>query len=457
MSYQLLQNIDKNKVFIVNRSEIEGRLDPKMMLFNRKVKNSIYNKFRLRDILIEKPQYGASEPGVTRDDPKSPRYIRITDIDEYGLISHEDLGVTANLTDEKYVLHENDILIARSGATVGKSYIHKKSPYTCFFAGYLIRFVINPQKALPDFIFAYTQTKTYKEWVNAIQRPSGQPNINAEEYKSLEIPLPDMDQQQVIVDIIKSAYFQKNQKESEAQQLLESIDTYLLNELGILIPENATKINSRIFYTKRRELEDRLDPIFNKNYSIIKNISSCYPWKTLNDIVLNNGQYGANESAIDYTEGNVRYIRITDIDEWGNLKQEDKKSASCINSAFMLRYNDILFARSGSVGRCYIHKDLSEPSIYAGYLIRFDIDTNKIDPDYLFYYCNSKLYKFWVSTIQRPAVQANINAKEYRSLRIPLPKQISAIRQKAKALQEEGKAILERAKKEVEQMILGEA
>ena len=247
---------------------------------------------------------------------------------------------------------------------------------------------------------------------------------------------------------------------------MHGVDKYLLNELGIIMPEIETGIINRLFYVQRSDLEDRLDPIFNKDYSYFKHLTSRYQWITLNDVVLNNGQYGANESAIDYTEGNVRYIRITDIDEWGNLKQEDKKSASCINSAFMLRYNDILFARSGSVGRCYIHKDLSEPSIFAGYLIRFDIDTNIIDPDYLFYYCNSKIYKFWVNTIQRPAVQANINAKEYRSLRIPLPplskqqeiaKQITAIRQKAKALQEEGKAILERAKKEVEQMIMGEA
>jgi restriction endonuclease S subunit len=212
MDYQVPKQIDKDKIFIVMRSELQGRTDPKMILYNRKVKNSTYNKIRLKDILIGKPQYGASESGQNRNDPTSPRYIRITDIDEYGLISHEDLGVTANLTDEKYVLHENDILIARSGATVGKSYIHKKSPYICFFAGYLIRFVINTQKALPDYVFAYTQTETYKEWVNAIQRPSGQPNINAEEYKSLEIPLPPLDTQYEIVSIIQTAYSDKKNK-----------------------------------------------------------------------------------------------------------------------------------------------------------------------------------------------------------------------------------------------------
>ena len=74
------------------------------------------------------------------------------------------------------------------------------------------------------------------------------------------------------------------------------------------------------------------------------------------------------------------------------------------------------------------------------------------------------IYKYWIETIQRPAVQANINAEEYRALPIPLPplckqneiaEHITTIRLKAKALQEEGKTILENVKKEVEQLIIG--
>ena len=107
---------------------------------------------------------------------------------------------------------------------------------------------------------------------------------------------------------------------------------------------------------------------------------------------------------------------------------------------------------------------MTAPAIFAGYLIRFVLNTNRINADYLFYYCNSKLYKYWVNTIQRPAVQANINAQEFRSMPIPLPplaKQqeiadhISNLRQRAKGLQAEGNQILENAKKEVEQMIIG--
>ena len=462
--YQVPQHIDKNKIFIVQRSEIEGRLDPKMALYNRKAQSSLYPKVRLKDLIVCKPQYGAGEPGIERKNVSDARYIRITDIDENGLISQDDLGATANYIEDKYILNENDILIARSGNTVGKAYIHKSAPYDCFFAGYLIRFIIDKQKALPEYIFTFTQLKTYKDWVKAVQRPSGQPNINSEEYQSLEIPLPDIDKQQEIVDIINSAYLQKRQKESEAQLLLDSIDAYILNELGITIPEIKTDLKNRIFKVNRSDLEDRLDPKFNKNYSFIKSLKGIYTWVTLRDVTFNNGQYGANESAVEYKKGDIRYIRITDIDEYGNLKQTDKKTASNIENDYLLKPNDILFARSGSVGRCYIHKFLEEQAIFAGYLIRYFLNENIIDADYLFYYCNSDIYKYWVDTIQRPAVQANINAQEYRSMPIPLPpivkqkeiaNHIYAMRQQAKQLQEEGESILENAKKEVEQMILG--
>ena len=462
--YQVPQHIDKNKIFIVQRSEIEGRLDPKMALYNRKVQSSLYPKVRLKDLIVCKPQYGAGEPGIERKNVSDARYIRITDIDENGLISQDDLGATADFIEDKYIIHDNDILIARSGNTVGKAYIHKPTPYDCFFAGYLIRFIIDKQKALPEYVFTFTQLNTYKDWVKAVQRPSGQPNINSEEYQSLEIPLPDIDKQQEIVDIINSAYLQKRQKESEAQQLLDSIDAYILNELGITIPEIKTDLKNRIFKVNRSDLEDRLDPKFNKNYSFIKSLKGIYTWVTLRDVTFNNGQYGANESAVEYKKGDIRYIRITDIDEYGNLKQTDKKTASNIENDYLLKPNDILFARSGSVGRCYIHKFLEEQAIFAGYLIRYFLNENIIDADYLFYYCNSNIYKYWVDTIQRPAVQANINAQEYRSMPIPLPpivkqkeiaNHIYAMRQQAKQLQEEGESILENAKKEVEQMILG--
>ena len=140
------------------------------------------------------------------------------------------------------------------------------------------------------------------------------------------------------------------------------------------------------------------------------------------------------------------------------------KTANNILEQYTLNYNDILFARSGSVGRCYIHKNIDKEAIFAGYLIRFILDETKVNLNYFFYYCHSSIYKYWVSAIERPAVQSNINSEEYKSLKIPLPplkkqneiaKHIQNIRDKVKQLKKESVQDLENAKIEVEKMILG--
>ena len=465
MSYQVPQHIDKNKIFIVKRSEIEGRLDPKMALYNQESHNTQYHKIQLKKLLLKAPQYGAGESGVTRKSYQEPRYIRITDIDSNGIVNSKELGATANNIEDKYILNDGDILFARSGATVGKTYLHKTKPYMCFYAGYLIRFVVNTSLILPEYLFAYTQLPIYKKWIAAIQRPSAQPNINAEEYQSLEIPLPNLDIQHYICNIIKNGYLTKQKKEAEAQKLLDSIDGYILNELGITMPKSDLNLKERIFFCNFKQATGgRLDPKFNNQWQKLKSLQCNYPKVTLADVVFNSGQYGANETAIDYKEGDTRYIRITDVDDLGCLKENNKVTCKNIEQNYMLHKNDLLFARSGSVGKCYIHKRISEPAIFAGYLIRFIINAAIINPNYLFYYCNCSLYKYWVDTIQRPAVQANINSEEFRQIIIPLPpmaKQqeiadhITALRHQAAQLQQEGKEALEKAKQEVEQMILG--
>lgn len=465
MSYQVPQHIDKNKIFIVKRSEIEGRLDPKMALYNQESHSTQYHKIQLKKLLLKAPQYGAGESGVTRKSYQEPRYIRITDIDSNGIVNSKELGATANNIEDKYILNDGDILFARSGATVGKTYLHKTKPYMCFYAGYLIRFVVNTSLILPEYLFAYTQLPIYKKWIAAIQRPSAQPNINAEEYQSLEIPLPNLDIQHYICNIIKNGYLTKQKKEAEAQKLLDSIDGYILNELGITMPKSDLNLKERIFFCNFKQATGgRLDPKFNNQWQKLKSLQCNYPKVTLADVVFNSGQYGANETAIDYKEGDTRYIRITDVDDLGCLKENNKVTCKNIEQNYMLHKNDLLFARSGSVGKCYIHKRISEPAIFAGYLIRFIINAAIINPDYLFYYCNCSLYKYWVDTIQRPAVQANINSEEFRQIIIPLPpmaKQqeiadhITALRHQAAQLQQEGKEALEKAKQEVEQMILG--
>ena len=465
MSYQVPQHIDKNKIFIVKRSEIEGRLDPKMALHNRNVQNWAYPKVRLKDILLVKPQYGAAESGIARTNLRSPRYIRITDIDEYGLISHDDLGATANTVEEQYILHQNDLLIARSGATVGKAYIHKDCPYTCFFAGYLIRFVINPIKALPDYIFAFTLSNTYKEWVSAIQRPSGQPNINAEEYQSLEIPMPPIDIQERVVSIIRTAYSEKQNKDLQAQQLLDSIDTYLLDEFGISLPEVHNELKDRIFILNRSELEGRLDPTVYKDG--IKLISPKWDNVKLSKVAyINLG--GAYKGKSPDTP--ISFVPMEVVDETFSEIITMGETTIAQSSGFTkFREGDLLWAKITPCmqnGKSAIARNLIN-GLGCGSTEFFVMrpKDDRLAIEYLHVLLHMKCVRETAMLyFGGSAGQQRVPSSYLENFDLPLPPKekqmeiathIYDLRQRAKTLQEEGKLLLEDAKQEVERMILG--
>ena len=463
--YQVPQHIDKNKIFIVQRSEIEGRLDPKMALYNRKTQSSLYPKVRLKDLIVCKPQYGAGEPGIERKNVSDARYIRITDIDENGLISQDDLGATANYIEDKYILNENDILIARSGNTVGKAYIHKSAPYDCFFAGYLIRFIIDKQKALPEYIFTFTQLKTYKDWVKAVQRPSGQPNINSEEYQSLEIPLPDVDKQQVIVDIINSAYLQKKKKESEAQLLLDSIDAYILNELGVTLPEIKTDLKSRMFLVNRSEMEERLDPTVYKDGT--KLISSLFENVKLSHVAFVNPEGAYKGKSIGTS---ISFIPMEVIDEvYSEISSQGETTIADSSGFTKFKEGDLLWAKITPCmqnGKSAIARDLTN-GLGCGSTEFFVLrpKDERLSVEYLHVILHLKCVRETAMLyFGGSAGQQRVSASFLENFNLPLPSftkqqeianHIYAIRQQAKQLQEEGKTILENAKKEVEQMIIG--
>ena len=442
---QLSKTINKDKIFIIKKSEIDGRLDPKMALYNQSVQHALYPMVKLKSLLLSKPQYGANEASITRDNNDQPRYIRITDIDENGLISPDKLGATVANLDDKYILNENDIVIARSGATVGKAYIHKNLPYTCVYAGYLIRFIVDSEKILPDYFFAYTQLSPYKEWVNAIQRPSAQPNINAEEYQSLEIPLPNLSKQQEIVGYINTAYAQKRAKETEAQQLLDSIDDYLLEELGITIPSVDDGLKNRIFLSSFSKVEgNRLDPIY--SLYLGKNASSTeYENTSLRSVAYI--VKGDALSSSDAEAGNIPIIA------GGQTSPYSHNQAN-------YEGNVITVSASGAYSGYVWYHDY--PIYATDCCIVFSKDESRFMTRYLFEVL--KLQQKGIYRLQTGAAQPHVYAADLQMLNIPvvsIEKQqeivnyIADIRTHAKALQTKGKAILEDAKRKIEQMIIG--
>ena len=157
----------------------------------------------LKDVCLNKAEYGSGAKAIDYDENK-PRYIRITDINENGKLRVVN-KVSPSEIEEKYFLHQNDFLFARSGATVGKNYLYNKEDGSCQFAGYLIRFKLNTGLVDPNYLYYFTKSPYYWNWVDSKQKTMTLPNINAKQYSGLKIPIPPLKTQQKIVEILEKA------------------------------------------------------------------------------------------------------------------------------------------------------------------------------------------------------------------------------------------------------------
>lgn len=135
------------------------------------------------------------------------------------------------------------------------------------------------------------------------------------------------------------------------------------------------------------------------------------------------GKYGIPAVAEEFSEDKVRYLRITDIDDYGNLLENDKKSVSSPEiEKYILKEGDIVFARTGnSTGRTYFHEEKNGELAFAGFLIKFSLDESKVNPKYLKYFTLSKPYKQWVDNLSSGSTRGNINAKTFADCPIILP------------------------------------
>lgn len=290
------------------------------------------------------------------------------------------------------------------------------------------------------------------------------PRLQTQEVEKLPILLPPPEIQHNIAEIMQSAYTAKKQKDQEADAILDSIDDYMLEELGIEMPVIE---ENKCFVVRAGEIEGRIDPLYVKNIPYFRSLKASYPLISLKELLIVKPQYGASERAVNGdSNADYRYIRITDLDDYGNLLDDDWQTAEEIDLKYLLEENDVLFARSGSAGRAFIYKSIFGQSIFAGYLIRFKFDTDKVNPSFVFHYTLTKIYKLWVHSVQRTTIQANINSKEFQSLEIPLPpldvqnrivEEVNKLLTHVAQLRQEGDAIVETSKEKVEQILLTEA
>lgn len=167
------------------------------------------------------------------------KYIRITDIDDESHLYKSDEYVSPNgVLDDRYLVGENDILFARTGASVGKSYIYNKKDGKLYYAGFLIKAHVKSENS--NFVFYQTLTERYAKWVQLTSMRSGQPGINANEYSEFGIQIPCLQEQQKTASLFTELdnLIQSAEKELEGyRELKQGMLQKMFSKKGEKVPE----------------------------------------------------------------------------------------------------------------------------------------------------------------------------------------------------------------------------
>lgn len=496
--YRLEASVDTEKVFLVKRSELDDKFEvsyhlPQVSRLEKIIKRKSTKK--LRDYIV-KVSSGAT-PLVTEEEKfytskaDGIPFLRVQNLQTNGNLYLKDLKYINKETHEGYLkrsqVSEGDLLIKITG--VGRMAIASVAPKN---------FVGNTNQHMVVIKTKNLETSKYlAKYLNldfveklATRRATGgtRPALDFPALKSIPV-IEGIDFQ-----IIENAEILKQQKEAEAQRLLQSIDAYLLGELGITLPEKDHSLASRIFTTAFSEVVGgRMDPklydnttraLKNAILNIDKNKFSIFK---LNNFIIHSsaGDWGSDIDVPLEHHAEYLVIRATEFDNEFNLNLDNSRV-----KYRQIHYNklnkmdvqegDLLIEKSGGsidqpVGRiAYLSQDILENNkvAYSNFIHKIRLNNSLVCPKFVFYFLktihNIKLTESMQSQtngIRNLIMHSYLN----QNIVIPIKKDgtpdlkkqseiattIEDIKLQAKQLQQEAAKVLETAKAQVEQMILG--
>lgn len=226
---QLLQLFEEEKTAIISQAITKG-LNPKAKFKNSGIEwigeiPKHWKIIKLKHIVIDKLKYGANE-SAEEEILENPRYIRITDFGKNGKLKKDTFKSLPIEKANDYLLNEGDILFARSGATVGKTFQFKDYNGIACFAGYLIKATPNLNIVLSDYLYLFTKTSSYEQWKNSIFNQATIQNIGADKYSILEITIPPIEEQKEIVNFIQKETKIIDSKIKKTKKLIDLLTEY---------------------------------------------------------------------------------------------------------------------------------------------------------------------------------------------------------------------------------------
>ena len=308
------------------------------------------------------------------------KYIRITDIDEASsTYTDKDIVSPDGILTDNYLVNNRDILLARTGASTGKSYLYKKTDGKLYYAGFLIRANVTTHD--PYFVFSQLHTHRYWRWVSIMSARSGQPGINSQEYSSFPIYITSIEEENKIaklLSLLDERIATQNKIIEDLKKLKSAISKLLfmrkdLLETTIRLADIATLKNGFAFQSSK--------------YNILGK------WKIITIANVSGG----------------RYINEEDCNCIINLPND-------IQDHQVLKEGDILISLTGNVGRVSLCKS-------GAYLLNqrvglLQIEEN-IDKEFLYQILSSRRFENSMVACGQGAAQMNIGKGDVENFVLP--------------------------------------
>ncbi len=347
------------------------------------------------------------------------RLVRLTDLRE----NLQNAGVYVDEDAYEYLgkskLFGGEILVANVGAYAGLfcEMPQPNMPATLGPNMYLIR-TNNVMEA--HYLYYLGNTSMVQEQLKQKAISSAQPKLNKTDVKTVYISIPSVPDQHRISTYLDAKCAEIDALTADIQSQIDTLEQYKRS----VITEAVTKGLNRDVEMKESGIE------------WINKIPISWNVTRLKYVLKEPMKYGATESGIPYEESLPRYIRITDITSDGKLKDDGKLSLNEeVSSKYLLQDKTLLFARSGgTVGKAFLYRKEYGRAAFAGYLISAITDSDKVLPEWLYYYVNSSAYWEWVSRIFTQATIQNIGADKYSDMPLPICSDIDMQRQIIKYL-----------------------
>lgn len=466
------KSLNKNKVFILQKSELEKRFDPiyyahEFNEYEKLLNKKPYKKFNK---ILQSINNGFDFRAYK--DSGTP-YLKVANIKkgEFDFSKIQYINFDSSEISKNIQLKKGNILLTRKG-TFGNAIALEKD-YDYVISSEVFYLELKDNSINPKFLEIFFNSKIGQAQFDKNKIGAIMGSLSQEAIRDLKIPFPATDVQNEIVNIFNIYNEKKLNNIEKSKNLLNSIETYLLTELGITLPKREENtLKSRMFKSSIRELSGtRLDPYFHQakfkelDNSLQKGFFSISNLKK-QSILITSGATPPSKGdsyTLDKIIG-VPFIRSGEIskinfEDCNYIKPEIHNS---MLKSSQLKKGDLLIAIVGAtIGEVGIYNFNKEGNInQAIALIRLK---NTISPLFAMEFFKCSIGQFILDKAKRPVARANINLDEIGTLPVvvpPIKKQneiaehISEIRNKAKELIEENKTLMKKANEEIENLIL---